>query len=157
MIVRRAMKTNTIVAGAGAIEMELSRHIREFSRSIAGKQQLVINSYARALETIPRSLSSNAGLDSTDILNKLRQMHASPKSENRWFGVDCINGGVCDAYENFIWEPALVKQNALCSATEAACMILSVDETIRNPKSQQDERERGGVGRMARGRGRGRR
>jgi len=152
MIVRRAFKTNTIVGGGGAIEMELSRHLREYSRTIPGKQQLVINSYARALEAIPRALSTNSGIDATDVLNKLRQLHSSNKLETRWMGVDCINGGVCDTYQKFIWEPALVKQNALASATEAACMVLSVDETIRNPKSQNEERGGG----MGRGRGRGR-
>ena len=72
MIVRRAIKTHAIVAGGGAIEMELSRFLREYLREIPGKSQLVINGFAKALETIPRTLSENSGMDSTDILNKLR-------------------------------------------------------------------------------------
>jgi len=76
MIVRRAIKSHAVVAGGGAIEMELSRHLREYLRNIPGKIQLVINGFAKALETIPRTLSENSGLDSTDILNKLRQKHA---------------------------------------------------------------------------------
>jgi len=76
MIVRRAFKSHAIVAGGGAIEMELSRHLREYLRNIPGKTQLVINGFAKALETIPRTLSENSGMDSTDVLNKLRQKHS---------------------------------------------------------------------------------
>eukprot|EP01068_Selenidium_serpulae_P005483 Selendium_serpulae@DN4046_c0_g1_i1.p1 len=139
MIVRRAFKTNAVVGGGGAIEMELSRHLREHAKTIADKQQLVMFYFARALEAIPMALATNSGLDATDILNKLRQKHNDGKPENRWVGVDCINGGICNTFDNYIWEPAVVKQNAISAATEAACLILSVDETIRNPKSQQDE------------------
>lgn len=76
MIVRRAYKSHAVVAGGGAIEMELSRFLREYVKTIEGKVQLVIANFAKALETIPRTLSENSGMDSTDILNKLRQKHA---------------------------------------------------------------------------------
>jgi T-complex protein 1 subunit eta len=72
MIVRRAIKAYAVVAGGGAIEMELSRYLREYLRSIVGKQQLVINAFAKALEVIPKTLADNSGMDSTDVLNKLR-------------------------------------------------------------------------------------
>merc|ERR1719316_961748 len=75
MIVRRAMKNTKVVGGGGAIEMELSRYLREYARTITGKQQLVINYYARALECIPVTLAQNSGGDSTHILNQLRQKH----------------------------------------------------------------------------------
>eukprot|EP00923_Selenidium_pygospionis_P025939 GHVN01045899.1.p1 GENE.GHVN01045899.1~~GHVN01045899.1.p1 ORF type:complete len:557 (+),score=95.91 GHVN01045899.1:107-1777(+) len=156
MIVRRAVKTNAVVGGGGAIEMELSRFLRDYSRQIADKQQLVLNSYGRALECIPVALATNSGLDATDVLNKLRQKHAAGKKENRWFGVDCMEGGVVDTFANFIWEPTVVKKNALAAATEACCLILSVDETIRNPKSQQEETGASAALRGGGGRGRGR-
>jgi T-complex protein 1 subunit eta len=72
MVVRRAVKTKAVVAGGGAIEMELSRYLREYLRSIEGKTQLVVNGFAKALETIPRTLAENSGMNSTDVLNKLR-------------------------------------------------------------------------------------
>jgi T-complex protein 1 subunit eta len=72
MIVTRAIRTHAIVAGGGAIEMELSRYLRDYVRTIKGKQQLVINGYAKALEIIPKQLADNSGMDCTDILNKLR-------------------------------------------------------------------------------------
>jgi T-complex protein 1 subunit eta len=76
MIVRRAVKTHCVVAGGGAIEMEISRYLREYLREIPGKTQLVINGFAKALEAIPRTLAENSGMDSTNVLNKLRQKHA---------------------------------------------------------------------------------
>ena len=75
MIVLRAIKTHAVVAGGGAIEMELSRHLRQHVKTIKGKQQLVINGFAKALEIIPKQLAENSGMDSTDVINKLRQLH----------------------------------------------------------------------------------
>eukprot|EP00419_Tripos_fusus_P003642 CAMPEP_0172675734 /NCGR_PEP_ID=MMETSP1074-20121228/13455_1 /TAXON_ID=2916 /ORGANISM="Ceratium fusus, Strain PA161109" /LENGTH=538 /DNA_ID=CAMNT_0013493231 /DNA_START=58 /DNA_END=1670 /DNA_ORIENTATION=- len=137
MIVRRAMHNTKIVGGGGAVEMELSRFLREYARSITGKQQLVINYFARALEVIPRTLAQNSGADSTLILNQLRQKHAVDGLAGRWFGVDCIECGITDCVANYIWEPVVVKMSALSAATEAACLILSIDETVTNPKSEQ--------------------
>ena len=83
MIVMRAIKTHAVVAGGGAIEMELSRYLRDHVRTIRGKQQMVVSAFAKALEIIPRQLSDNSGMDSTDILNKLRQLHMQ-SDENLW-------------------------------------------------------------------------
>jgi len=115
--------------------MELSAFIRKHALSIPGKLQLILAAFAKALEIIPRQICDNAGLDSTDILNKLRMKHASG---DKWYGVD-VDGvsGVRDNMDAFVWEPSLVKINAISSATEAACLILSVDETVRNPQSEQ--------------------
>jgi T-complex protein 1 subunit eta len=150
-IVKRALKTGSVVGGGGAIEMEISKALRDYSRTIRGKEQMVIGGYARALEIIPRQLAENAGHDSTDVLNKLRQKHYASNSDGRqWFGVDIVNGGICNTLESFVWEPTLVKQNALASATEAACLILSIDETVKNPESDAAKKEsaagRGGAG-----------
>jgi T-complex protein 1 subunit eta len=148
MIVRRAIKNDSVVAGGGAIEMELSKYLRDHSRTIAGKEQLLIGAMAKALEVIPRQLCDNAGFDATNILNKLRQKHAQGGT---WYGVDIIHEDIADNYEACVWEPAVVKINALTAASEAACLILSVDETIKNPKADQ-----GGAPGGGRGRGRGR-
>lgn len=137
MIVRRALKNDSIVAGGGAIEMELSKYLRDYSRTIAGKEQLIIASMAKSLEVIPRQLCDNAGFDSTNLLNKLRQKHS--QDDGKWFGVDMRTEDITDNYESFVWEPSVVKRNALTAATEAACLILSVDETIKAPRSQQEQ------------------
>lgn len=141
MVVRRAVKAYAIVAGGGAIEMEISRHLREQLKTIQGKEQLVVNAFAKALEVIPRTLCDNSGLDSTDVLNKLRQKHAQEGESGRWVGVNVLKEKVSDLYEEFVWEPELVRINVMTAATEAACTILSVDETVRNPKSEQDQND----------------
>lgn len=135
MIVRRAIQHRSIVAGGGAIEMEVSRYLRDHSRTIQGKQQLIISAFAKALEIIPRQLCDNAGFDATGVLTQLRQKHALPGGT--WFGVDIQSEGIADNYSNFVWEPTVVKVNMLASASEAATLILSVDETIKAPQAQQ--------------------
>jgi len=134
MIVKRAMEHQAVVGGGGAIEMELSKHLRQYSRTIQSKIQFVVSAFAKSLEIIPRQLGENAGFDSTTILNSLRAAHHTGEM---WMGVDIENEGIIDAFKAHIWEPALVKINALSAATEAACLVLSVDETVRNVKSQQ--------------------
>ena len=112
------MKANEIIGGAGAIEMELSKILRDYSRTVKGAQQIVISAFAKSLEVIPRTLANNAGLDSVCVLIKLRKKHANLKN-GKWFGVDINNkSGICDAYQKFIWEPMIVRMNALIAATE---------------------------------------
>lgn len=151
MVVKRAIKADSVVAGAGAIEMELSRRVRKYGLEISGKEQLVVLAFAKALEVIPRQLAHNAGLDAIDLINNLRKKHEYSK-DGMNFGVNVYEGGLVDSYSTNIWEPTILKKNVLSAATEAACMILSVDQTVKNPKSeqaQQDKRKmqmaRGGV------------
>ena len=145
MIVKRTLSNRKVVAGGGAIEMELSAVLRTHSRTIAGKQQLIMNSFAKALEIIPRQLAENAGIDSIDVLNKLRKEHAAVGGSGKWFGVD-LNEGICDTFNSGVWEPAANKMNSLAAATEAACLILSIDETVRNPQSEKPGAPSQGVG-----------
>merc|ERR1712228_113052 len=133
MIVRRAMKNDSVVAGGGAVEMEVSKHLRDFSRTIYGKEQLLISAMAKAFEVIPRQLCDNAGFDSTNVLNKLRHRHAHGSV---WSGVDIRSEDVADNFEAFVWEPSIVKVNAITAASEAAQLILSIDETIKAPSNK---------------------
>lgn len=131
MIVKRAIKNRNIVAGGGAVEMQISSYLHNYAdKNIPHKQQPIIKAFAKALEVIPRQLCDNAGVDATDILNRLRVEH---KKGNIWAGVDFKTEGIANNMENFVWEPSVVKINALQAATEAACLILSVDETISTP------------------------
>jgi T-complex protein 1 subunit eta len=134
-VVKRSIMSGSIVAGGGAIEMELSKYLRDYALTIEGKGQLVVRAFAKALEVVPRQLCDNAGLDSTDILAALRRRHAQD-ADGKWFGVDVLLGGICDTYAAGIWEPSDNKRNSLDAATEAACVILSIDETIIAPRSQ---------------------
>merc|ERR1712098_603626 len=153
MIVRRTMKNDSVVAGGGAIDMELSKYLRNHSRTVLGKEQLIIGAMAKAFEVIARQLCDNAGFDATNILNKLRQKHAS---DGIWYGVDVLNEDIADNFEACVWESAIVKSNAITAASEAACLLLSVDETVKNPRSAQGDQQMGGGGGMPMGRGRGR-
>lgn len=158
MIVKRAIKNQTIVAGGGACEMEISAYLHNFAdKNVPHKQQAIIKSFAKALEVIPRQLCDNAGFDATDILNRLRVEH---RKGNVWAGVDFQHEGIRDNLEAFVWEPSLVKTNAIMAAVEASCLILSVDETIKNQESQQPQGPSrglppGAAQRAMRGRGRG--
>ncbi|XP_050676803.1 T-complex protein 1 subunit eta [Leptidea sinapis] len=145
MIVRRTLKNDAVVAGGGAIDMELSKHLRDYSKSIAGKEQLLLGGVARAFEAIPRQLCDNAGFDATNLLNKLRQKHHQGEI---WFGVDIQKEDIADNYLSCVWEPAVIKINAITAACEAAAQILSIDETIKNVKSGGDMPQAGrGMGR----------
>lgn len=118
--------------------MELSAHIRKHALTIAGKTQLILTAFAKALEVIPRQISDNAGLDSVDVMNKLRMRHARGE---RWVGIDVDESnkdGVRDNMEAFVWEPSMVKINAIQGAAEVACTILNIDMTIVSPKSVPD-------------------
>ncbi|CCH61046.1 hypothetical protein TBLA_0D05540 [Henningerozyma blattae CBS 6284] len=133
MIVKRALQNKIVVAGGGAIEMEISKYLRDYSKTIAGKQQLIINAFAKALEIIPRQLCENAGFDGVELLNRLRMAHFQGE---KWYGIDFETESIGDNYNKFVWEPALVKINALSSATEATNLILSIDETIKNKEGE---------------------
>jgi len=133
MVVRRVMKHPEVVAGGGAIDMEISKYLNKKSMEVAGKEQLIMKGFAKAFEAIPRQLLHNAGYDANDLLNLLRKKHS--QADGKWYGVDLNNEDIFDAYANFVWEPSLVKLNSVEAATEAACVILSVDETVKNPKS----------------------
>ncbi|CAJ0957301.1 unnamed protein product, partial [Mesorhabditis belari] len=132
MIVRRAKKNDSIVAGGGAIEMELSTYLRNKAKEITGKEQFFWMAYARSFEIIPQQLCYNAGLDAIDMLNKLRHRHAK---DGKWAGINIHEEKVMDNYEACVWEPSLVKKNAIIAATEAVCLVLSIDQTVKNPRA----------------------
>lgn len=115
--------------------MKVSKYIRDYAKSIEGEDHFVFNSFARALEIIPKQLCDNSGLDTTDVMNMLRFKHAHGDC---WHGVDIESGGCSDTMEKYIWEPPIVKTNMIGAATEAAYIILTTDYTICNPsKSEQ--------------------
>jgi T-complex protein 1 subunit eta len=134
-VVKRSLLSGSVVAGGGAVEMEVSKYLREHALTIEGKGQLIVRAYAKALEIVPRQLCDNSGLDSTDILAALRRKHTQD-ADGTWYGVDVLQGGICDTFAAGIWEPSDNKRNAFDAATEAACVILSIDETIIAPRSQ---------------------
>jgi len=130
MIVKRAISDSAVVAGGGAVEMALSKTLRKRAILMAGTEGVLIAQYAMALEIIPRQVAENAAFDSSEILIRLRAAHAA---EDCTMGVDVSTEGITDTFRSYVWEPVQVRRNALHAATEAACLILSIDETVKNP------------------------
>lgn len=124
MVVNKVLKNQRIVGGAGSIELKLSSKLRQYARTLTGKEQTILGKFAQSLEIIPKILCKNSGLDQLKILSALRAEHT--KSES-WSGIDVENGKILDTIEKHIWEPLVIKTHAIQAATEAACSILSID------------------------------
>lgn len=121
------LESGKVVAGGGAPEEEVSRKLRDFAQSQSGREQLAINSFADALEIVPRTLAENAGLDPTDALVEMRSAH---EEGNVTFGLDIDKGETVDMKERGVIEPLRVKTQAIQSASEAAEMILRIDDVV---------------------------
>ncbi|MGA3109159.1 MAG: thermosome subunit alpha [Candidatus Bathyarchaeia archaeon] len=144
-VVRNVVEDRKIVAGGGAPEAETAKQLRDYALKVGGREQLAIEAYAEALEAIPLTIAENSGLDPIDIMVELRSKHANP--ENKWFGVQVKTGKIADMLADNILEPLRVKQQAVKSATEAACMLLRIDD-ILSSKGMKEGGPPGGPGGM---------
>ena len=133
-VVRDVIREPLVVAGGGAPEAEMARRLREHSQKLSGKEQLAVIAFADALETVPMALAENAGLEPIDIMVQLRAAHEKGQI---WAGVDIEDGKVSDLEEKGILEPLSVKAQVIKSATEAAGMILKIDDVIAAAKSKE--------------------
>jgi len=122
-----ALELGKIVAGGGASEIEVAKELRKYAESFKGREQLAINSFAEAMEVIPRSLAENAGLDPIDKIANLRSQH---DKKGVTFGLDVFSGDVQDMVKLGVIEPLKIKTQAIKSAAEAAEMILRIDDVI---------------------------
>lgn len=127
-VVRNAVEDRKVVAGGGAPEAETAKQLREYAVKVGGREQLAIEAYAEALETIPLTIAENAGLDPIDIMVELRSRHAEPG--NKWFGVQVRTGKIADMLSDNVIEPLRVKEQVIKSATEAASMLLRIDDVV---------------------------
>ena len=133
MCVKDVVQHPYIVPGGGAPEALASQKIREWAGTLPGREQLAAEKYAEALESIPLTLAKNAGMDVIDTQVQLRSKSAD--TEKPKFGVDVLNGKIADMGSKNIYEPLLVKENMIDSATETAAMILRIDDVIAASKS----------------------
>jgi thermosome len=131
-VISDVIENNKIVAGGGAIEVEIARELRKYANRVGGREQLAIEAFADAMEVIPRALAENAGLDPIDILVNLRQAH--DKEDGKYFGVNVFTGKVQNSIDNGVVEPIVVKEQAIKSAAESASMILRIDDVISATK-----------------------
>ncbi len=122
------IEVGKVVSGGGSVEMELARKLREYAEGVGGREQLAINAFADAVETVPRTLAESTGKDPIDILVELRTQHDKGRSSQ---GIDVINGKVDDMKKLGVIESLKIKTQAIKSATEAAEMILRIDDVIQ--------------------------
>ena len=132
MVVRDVMEYPSIVAGGGSPETFAATKIRNWAKSLEGREQLAVEKFADALESIPLALAENAGMDPIDTLTNLRSKQI--KGE-KWIGIDVMKAKVGNMQTSDIIEPLAVKQQIISAASEAACMILRIDDVIATAKS----------------------
>ena len=127
------LKSGKIVAGAGATEIELAKRLREFGNKLSGREQLAVEEFAKALETIPSTLAENAGLDPIDVVAELKSRH--DKGE-KYAGINLLTNRIENVLEAGVIEPLKTKLQAISSASEVAMMILRIDDVLAaNTKS----------------------
>ena len=127
MVVKDVVEKPSIVAGGGSPEAYLSTELNEWSGSYDGREQLAMKQYAEALETIPLTIAENAGMDPIDTIIALR---ANQSSGKQTMGINAKEGKIGNMFSLDIVEPLAVKEQIIKSATEAACMILRIDDVI---------------------------
>ncbi|NPA22008.1 MAG: thermosome subunit [Candidatus Micrarchaeota archaeon] len=124
------------VTGGGSVEVELAQRLREYAKTLGGREQLAVENYADALESIPTALAENAGMDAIDTIVELRAQHTKG---NKYAGVNVFDGKVDDMKKLGVLEPYRVKKQALASATEVARLILRIDDIIASKGSSKKD------------------
>lgn len=138
-VVAATVEDDKVVAGGGAPEIAMAKKLKDYADSISGREQLAVNAFAEALEIVPKTLAENAGLDSIDSLVDLRAAHEN----SAVMGLDVFTGKVADMEEAGVIEPKRVKKQAIQSASEAAEMILRIDDVIAS--SGKGDADMGGM------------
>ncbi len=122
-----SIEVGKVVTGAGSVELELAKRLKKYAEKVGGREQVAINAFAEAIEIIPRTLAESTGKDPIDILVLLKTEHENGMIYN---GIDVFNGKSMDAKKAGVIEPLKIKTQAIKAATEAAEMILRIDDVI---------------------------
>jgi archaeal chaperonin len=149
-VVRDLIQEPKIVAGGSAPELEMAKALKAYAETMSGREQLAVKAFAEALEIITTTLSENAGLDPIDILSDLRSRHEKGET---WAGIEVLSGKVQDMAKAGVFEPLTVKKQIIKSASEAAMMILRIDDVIASQKMKAPPMPPGGMGGMGGGMG----
>jgi thermosome len=149
-VVRDVVQEPKVLAGGGSPELEVSRQLKKYAETLPGREQLAVRCFAEALEIIPITLTENAGLDPIDILSDLRVRH---EKGEKWAGIEVMSGKISNMSEMGVFEPITVKKQIVKSASEAACMILKIDDVIAAGKTKGPPTPPGGMGGMPPGGG----
>jgi thermosome len=134
-VVSDVIENNKIVAGGGAVEIEVAKELRKYATNVGGREQLAIENFADAIEVIPKTLAENGGLEAIDVLVELRSAHEKP--DGQYKGVNVFTGKIEDMKQKGVIEPLVVKEQAVKSATESAAMILRIDDVIASTKPRE--------------------
>jgi thermosome len=126
-VVKVALEDGKMTAGGGAAATWISMALREYATTVGGREQMAIEAYANAVEIIPKTLAENAGLDPIDMMLEVRRSH---KKGGKYAGVDVLNGKVSDMLKLNVIEPLRVAVQEIQVSTEAATMILRIDDII---------------------------
>ncbi len=140
---RNILKEPKIVGGGGAIEVDLALKLKDYAKTLSGKEQMAVEAYADALEVIPTVLAESAGMDALDTLLQLRSLHAKGY---KFAGINVVEGKIEEDITKLnVYEPVLVKKQAIKSASEAAISLLKIDDVISAapPKKEEKEKEEG--------------
>jgi thermosome len=140
-VVRDIVEEPKVLAGGGAPELEVSRGLKKYAGTLPGREQLAVECFAEALEAVPLTLTENAGLDPIDVLSELRARHEKGET---WTGIEVHSGKVQDMTQAGVFEPLAVKKQIIKSATEAASMILKIDDVIAAGKMKTPPTPPGG-------------
>jgi archaeal chaperonin len=141
MVTKDVMEKPEIVAGGGATEAYIANELRGWASNLQGRAQLAVQKFADALDSIPLSLAENAGMDPIDTITELR---AKQGKGSKWTGIDVRNAKVTDMFKQDVVEPSVVKEQVVKSATEAASMLLRIDDVIAAGKSKMPTGPPGG-------------
>ncbi len=134
-VVSDVLENDKVVAGGGAVEIEVAKELRKFAINVGGREQLAIENFADAMEVIPKTLAENGGLEGIDVLVELRSAHE--KADGQYKGINVFTGKVEDMKQKGVIEPLVVKEQAVKSATESAAMILRIDDVIASTKPKE--------------------
>ena len=143
MVVGSIIEDGKAVAGGGAVETELALRVRAYSASLKGREQLAVEKFAEAMEIIPRTLAENSGLDPIDTLVELKAAH---ERGEKTAGLDVYSGKIVDMWQRGVIEPLRTKRQVVESATEAAVMILRIDDVIMSKRETLPPGGAGGGG-----------
>jgi thermosome len=141
MVTKDVLEKPEIVAGGGSTEAFIANELKQWSGNLEGRAQLAVQKFAEALDSIPLGLAENAGMDPIDTMTELR---AKGSKGSKWIGVDVRNTVVADMFKQNVLEPVIVKEQIMKSATEAACMLLRIDDVIASSKSKTPSPPPGG-------------
>ncbi|MGC9088214.1 MAG: TCP-1/cpn60 chaperonin family protein, partial [Conexivisphaera sp.] len=140
MVVKDVVESPAVVGGGGAPEAETAYQLRQWAQTLSGREQLAVLAYADAVEEIPLTLAENAGMNPLDAKTELAKAHSEGR---RWAGVDPFESKVVDMDAKNVYEPLSVKLQVVKAATEAASMVLRIDDIIAASKVKEEEKKKG--------------